>query len=132
MKTLKIVIAAGLVLLAVYYYIDNYVASNPLMGSWKSDKELSMKEYYAAGVTAEQEALLLETLGEKTIRITKDQWMSSRRNEDSIYTYYITAEENGCYTVKKTQLPPEQVCVHDDRLYVPGIVANASEVFVKH
>lgn len=131
MKPLKIVIIASILFFAVYYYVDNYIASHPMMGAWKSDKELSMQEYYSAGVTAEQEQLLLGTLGEKTLRVTKDQWMSSERGKNEIHSYRFTAEESGCYSVKKLQKAPMTVCVHDDKLFLPGIVDGAREVFVK-
>ncbi len=90
-----------------------------------------MKEYYAAGISAEQETFLLDSLGHKRLRITKDQWMSSMRGKNEIHPYYITADQAGCYTVKKTRILPERVCVHDDKLYLQGIVEGANEVFVK-
>ncbi len=131
MKLLKIALVVSLVLLAVYYYVDNYVASHPLMGAWKSDRELSLREYYAVGISAEQEAALKARLGKMTLRITKDQWMSSFEGKNEISSYYIASEEGSCYVIKKKLKPRETACVEDGRLYLPGTIEGARDVFVK-
>ncbi|MEL7449158.1 MAG: hypothetical protein AAFN78_08110 [Pseudomonadota bacterium] len=131
MKLLKIALVVSLVLLAVYYYVDNYVASHPLMGVWKSDRELSLKEYYAVGISAEQEAALKASLGKKTLRITKDQWMSSYEGKNEIFSYFIASEDGSCFVVKKKLKPAETACVEDGLLYVPGTIEGSREVYVR-
>ena len=131
MKILKLLLVLAVAYVGWQYYQNNVASSHPLIGTWKSDRDKSMKFYYRQGVTAQQEAALKKILGHMELTFTKQHVITVFNGETDRETYTIVREENGCYQIETPRVQ-NKPCIKGNELHMPAsMVKGATEVFVR-
>ena len=130
MKLIKILLVVAAAYGGYYYYQNNATGSHPLIGTWKSDRDKSMKHFYREGVTEKQETALKQMLGDMELTFTKNEVISVFKGKKESESYTVVSEKDGCYVIKAGK-EQDKACIKGNELHMPGSFKNATEVFVR-
>ncbi|MEM9056857.1 MAG: hypothetical protein AAGD86_05230, partial [Pseudomonadota bacterium] len=99
-------------------------------GTWKSDRDKSMRAVYRVGVTAKQEAVLKELFGDLELTFEAKEIVTTFKGKTERTRYTIVSENGDCYRIRAAGEVSE-ACLRDGDLHMESSFKGADEVFVK-
>ena len=124
-----------LVVVAIGYGAYSYLGEddNPFIGSWKSNRELTMQKL-PTQFNAQQRQMLSSILGKMTIEVSEDKWRSSLDGQTDEGTYKILSSKDNCYQMefnsKENGSYQSRICMVDGNMhYDVESVLGMVEVF---
>jgi hypothetical protein len=117
---LKLVLLAGVVF-GAYAVYDEFLGSGAraLEGSWRSNKEASLREAARNGASEGQQALLARVFGKMVYEIDDRVWKARMDGREQVGTFEVLSKTGDCYSLQ-TNDGTSEVCLRDGRMYVSG------------
>ena len=97
----KLILVGVLAFLAYFFYTEYFDQSGrALEGTWRSNKEASLRQAAEAGVSERRRALLGRLYGKMVFEIEDGVWKSTLDGEEFVGTYEVLKRDGDCYYLK--------------------------------
>lgn len=126
---IKLLVIVGLAYGAYYSYNEFFGSdARELEGTWRSNKEASLREAERAGISAQRLALFGRLYGKMTYEIEDGVWSAVMDGEDFGGPFEVLSKTGDCYAIL-TDEGEGEVCIRDGQLYVYSEMSKSYEVF---
>lgn len=124
---MKNIFVIAVLLGAGYLGYQKFIA-NPMIGKWKSDKELTLIEWENDNVNSALISNADFMLGKMELDITSSLWSFDMDGEFVSEEYNVISKDGNCQRIRMSN-QTTKVCIEDDKLYVTVDQLKTREVF---
>jgi len=118
MKIVKLALIIGAIYFGYGKYQEHLTIDKPIIGKWKSNKSLTLKEFYKVGLPKQHETAVKAMLGKATLSVSNTSWDVILGSQKTPSEYEIISRDNDCFQIDFNKGHNSEVCVDGDNMYV--------------